>query len=480
MYTQENQDDYAEIAAQVKSLCKEMNLSSKELLSKVKSVNILKEQLNFAAYHDSMTNLYNRACFEKNIKQAVEYSDNTGKKIGLILLDLDNLNEINDSQGHNAGDEQIRLSGKLLQKLNKNTITTYRFGGDEFLLLAENLESKENIITISDTILELFSANDISISGGISIYPDDTRDTEEMLKFADMAMTEVKHNHKNNICFFHQLMKEKFLNKINIESRIQEAIEKQLFQLYYQPQFDIATGELRGFEALLRWHDEELGWISPEQFIPLAEESRLIIPLGTWIIETAITTLKRWEEQFAFKGILSVNVSPIQLQRPNFIDTFSSFVYSSGINPAHLEVEITEGVLIDNMEDTINKLNIIRSMGIGVSLDDFGTGYSSLSYLQILPLTTLKIDKSFISSIDSKSGIEANITNCIVTMVTNMGLETIAEGVETNDQLSVLKKINCKNIQGFLKGKPMPLFTCEKVLGGDSSAYLTIKDENLA
>ena len=192
MNISESNKEYMEIAEEVESLCKEMNISSKELLSKIKSVNILKEQLNFAAYHDSMTNLYNRACFEKNIKLAVENADRNGTKFGLILMDLDNLNEINDSEGHNAGDQQIRLTGKILQALNKNSISTYRFGGDEFLLLAENIDSKENIVTISDTLLEIFAANDVSISGGISIYPDDTRDTEEMLKFADMAMTEVK------------------------------------------------------------------------------------------------------------------------------------------------------------------------------------------------------------------------------------------------------------------------------------------------
>ena len=442
-----------------------------------KSVEALKEQLHFAAYHDTMTNLYNRSYYERKIKETVRNAQENNTKFAIAIFDLDNLKDINDAEGHNSGDNLIRHTAVLLQRLNKENITTFRFGGDEFILLAENLQSRENMITISDTVMELFAAADIRISGGIAIYPDDTAQPDEMLRFADMAMSEVKKNHKNSICFFHMLMKEKFLNKVNIESKIQNAIERDMFQLYFQPQFDISTGELRGFEALLRWHDDELGWISPEQFIPLAEETHLIVPLGDWIMKTAIYTLKDWEEKYNFNGILSVNVSPVQLQRPDFIDKFSALVYASKINPKHLEVEITEGVLIDNMENTVSKLNIIRNMNIGVSLDDFGTGYSSLSYLQILPLTTLKIDKSFISSINSQSGIEANITNCIVTMVTKMGLETIAEGVETNDQLSVLKEINCKNIQGFLKGKPMPRSICEKVLGGDKDAYITIKND---
>jgi len=239
------------------------------------------------------------------------------------------------------------------------------------------------------------------------------------------------------------------------------------FQLYYQPQFDVATNKLRGFEALLRWYDDEIGWINPEQFIPIAEETKLVIPLGEWILETAISTLKEWIEKYDFDGIMSVNVSPVQLKKPSFIFDLKDLIKKHSIPTHNLEIEITEGVFIDNKNEVIGLLNQIRDMGIGLSLDDFGTGYSSLSYLQLLPITTLKIDKSFIANITDKSGVEANITDSIISMVTKMGLDTIAEGVEKNEQLDILKKINCKNIQGFLKGKPMPKERCEQILGGD-------------
>jgi len=334
------------------------------------------------------------------------------------------------------------------------------------------------MVTISDALLEALNGEGINISGGITIYPDDSLQAEELMKFADMAMFDVKKNGKNNIAFFHHIMQDKFLKKMNLENRLSKAMADKCFQLYFQPQFDIATNKLRGFEALLRWHDDDLGWISPEQFIPLAEESRLIIlPLGEWVLDTALATLQKWQKLYSFAGIMSVNVSPVQLKESDFIDILGEKIKQYEIDPKFLEIEITEGVLIDNMQETVKKLNRIRAMGIGISLDDFGTGYSSLRYLQILPLTTLKIDKSFIANISSKDGVEANITDSIITMVTNMGLDTIAEGVETGDQLDMLKKINCHNIQGFLKGKPMPADICERVLNGDNSALLTIDND---
>ena len=195
------------------------------------------------------------------------------------------------------------------------------------------------------------------------------------------------------------------------------------------------------------------------------------------MLDTALATLQKWQKLYSFAGIMSVNVSPVQLKESDFIDILGEKIKQYEIDPKFLEIEITEGVLIDNMQETVKKLNRIRAMGIGISLDDFGTGYSSLRYLQILPLTTLKIDKSFIANISSKDGVEANITDSIITMVTNMGLDTIAEGVETGDQLDMLKKINCHNIQGFLKGKPMPADICERVLNGDNSALLTIDND---
>ncbi len=285
-----------------------------------------------------------------------------------------------------------------------------------------------------------------------------------------MAKLEAKKKGKNNITAFQTLMQEKFLSKLNIETKLSKAMVEKNFQLYYQPQFYTQSEKLRGFEALLRWHDDDLGWISPEQFVPLAEETHLVIPLGNWVIDTALRTLSEWEQRFNFDGIMSVNVSPIQFSQEDFISKFLKKIDFYKINPRHLEIEITEGVLIENVDSVISKLNEVKNLGIGISLDDFGTGYSSLRYLQMLPLTTLKIDKSFIKNIATDS----KLTEGILTLVSKMGLDTIAEGVEREEQLDLLKKFNCNTIQGFLRGKPMPKNLCDRLLGGDLSAILTI------
>jgi len=460
------------------SLTDELSLSRTNLRNKLDSIETLNQQLQFAAYHDTLTNLFNRAWFNNCLSSAIVKASHENSKFGIILLDIDDMKNINDSRGHNAGDELIRQLASILRKFERDTITPFRFGGDEFLVLAQDIRTRDSMVTISDALLEALNGEGINISGGITIYPDDSLQAEELMKFADMAMFDVKKNGKNNIAFFHHIMQDKFLKKMNLENRLSKAMADKCFQLYFQPQFDIATNKLRGFEALLRWHDDDLVWISPEQFIPLAEESRLIIlPLGEWVLDTALATLQKWQKLYSFAGIMSVNVSPVQLKESDFIDILGEKIKQYEIDPKFLEIEITEGVLIDNMQETVKKLNRIRAMGIVISLDDFGTGYSSLRYLQILPLTTLKIDKSFIANISSKDGVEANITDSIITMVTNMGLDTIAEGVETGDQLDMLKKINCHNIQGFLKGKPMPADICERVLNGDNSALLTIDND---
>ncbi len=472
----ENEQQLKRQNMRLASLTDELSVSRTSLRNKLNSIQTLNSQLLFAAYHDTMTNLNNRACFTKTMDEVIADAKKNGGQFGLILLDIDNLREINESRGHHAGDSVIRQCASILRKFETEDIVPYRFGGDEFIVISKHIPTRDSVFELGEDILAVFNHNSIGISAGIAIFPDDSDSSEDLLKFADMAKSEVKKDGKNNVVFFHQVMQEKFLAKMTIETKLSKAMADKVFQLYFQPQFDVGSGVLRGFEALLRWHDEELGWISPEQFIPLAEETNLVVPIGDWVMETALSTLSSWEEDYDFKGQVSVNVSPAQLKQPDFLDKLTEKINRIGIDVAHLELEITEGMLIDNVEETVKKLNKIRDLGIGLSLDDFGTGYSSLHYLQILPLTTLKIDKSFISNISDKEGIEANIIESIVSLVSKMGLDTIAEGVETPAQLDMLKKFNCHNVQGFLKGKPMPRNLCERVLGGDSSAILSIEN----
>lgn len=446
-----------EVTSQLKS-------SRLNLDSQLKNIQQLNEQLLFAAYHDSLTDLYNRSWLSTMMKVQIKETTEKNEKFGILLFDIDNMKDINDSRGHNAGDELLKQVATILKLMESKTVTATRFGGDEFVLLYKNIKDRDEAIEISKKSLRFLNAEGIGISGGISIFPDDSKKYEDLLKFADMAKIEAKKNGKNNVACFHSLMQEKFLSKLNIETKMSKAMASRNFQLYYQPQFDAKTKELRGFEALLRWYDSDLGWISPEQFIPLAEETHLVVPLGDWVMTTALATIKEWEMKFSFNGIMSVNVSPVQFVQEDFIEKLFKKIEKSGIDKKHLEIEITEGVLIDNVEDTISKLNKIREQGVGLSLDDFGTGYSSLRYLQLLPLTTLKIDKSFVSNIAAKDGFEANLTESIISLVSKMGLNTIAEGVENEEQLKMIQKFNCRTIQGFLLGKPMPKEQCEKLL----------------
>ncbi|MBQ2314865.1 MAG: bifunctional diguanylate cyclase/phosphodiesterase [Treponema sp.] len=460
------------------ALTEELSESRAGLQKKLGSMQALNEQLRLAAYHDTMTNLNNRACLHRDLESAEAEAKRTGGKFGLILIDLDNMKSINDSNGHSAGDDVIRKFAVTLRKRESGTVTAFRFGSDEFILLMQGISGREELQDEARSLIKEQNAENRGLSCGIAVYPDDTDVLADVLKYADMAVMEAKRNGKNQACIFQQYIRDKFLQRLNIEQKLSRAMADKIFQLYYQPQFDINSGTLRGFEALLRWHDDELGWISPERFIPLAEESRLVVPIGDWVLQTALSTLATWEKDHGFDGVLSVNVSPLQFKEADFLRKMQDCVTRTGINPQHLEIEITEGILIDNFDEILKKLNFIHDMGIGISLDDFGTGYSSMRYLQMLPLTTLKIDKSFITNISEAGGKETEITESIVSLVSHLGLDAIAEGVETDEQLATLKKFNCKNInvQGFLKGRPMPRDLCDRLVSGDKSAILTIKD----
>lgn len=429
------------------------------------------------AYIDILTGLYNRNKFLDDIAELTAQAQFNGTKLGLLLIDIDNMKIINDYNGHTAGDEVLKKSAEILKRFSKNIIKAYRFGGDEFLLAIKNCSSMDSITNVCDTVFESFNSEQIKISGGIAVYPDDSEEPEDLLRFTDIAMRHSKKDGKNRITNFKLEMQRVFIQKLNMQAKMSSALINNDFYLVYQPQFDIKTGDLRGFEALMRWHDKELGDIGPAIFIPLAEETGMILEIGDWVLNTAFCTLKNWQQKYSFKGIMSINISPMQLKQPNFIENIRNLLIKYNLNPDTVEIEITEGIMIENMNEAIEELNSLKNIGLRISLDDFGTGYSSLSYLQVLPLNTLKIDKSFITGITEKNGIQANITNSIITMVTKMGLQTIAEGVEKNEQLQILKEFNCHIVQGFLRGKPMPEQNCAAYLGGKKSALISLETE---
>lgn len=429
------------------------------------------------AYIDILTGLYNRNKFLDDIADLTAQAQFNGTKLGLLLIDIDNMKIINDYNGHTAGDEVLKKSAEILKRFSKNIIKAYRFGGDEFLLAIKNCSSMDSITNVCDTVFESFNSEQIKFSGGIAVYPDDSEEPEDLLRFTDIAMRRAKKDGKNRITNFKPEMQRVFIQKLNMQAKMSAALINNDFYLVYQPQFDIKTGDLRGFEALMRWYDKELGDIGSAIFIPLAEETGMILEIGDWVLNTAFCTLKNWQQKYSFKGIMSINISPMQLKQPNFIENIRNLLIKYNLNPDAVEIEITEGIMIENMNEAIEKLNSLKNIGLRISLDDFGTGYSSLSYLQVLPLNTLKIDKSFITGITEKNGIQANITNSIITMVTKMGLQTIAEGVEKNEQLQILKEFNCHIVQGFLRGKPMLEQNCAAYLGGKKSALISLETE---
>lgn len=421
---------------------------------------------------DPMTGFANRTGFADAFDITLETARFKKFYAALLVIDIDNLQNINDSLGAAAGDKLILDVADVLKQFQREYIQIFRYGDDEFAVIITNFESQDSLVNFIDCIYDAFQIKQIQVSGGISIFPSNTEQKDELIRFADMAVHYAKKNGKNSFIYFEPEMQRVFIQHLTIQTRMNAALIESNFTQYYQPQFDIQTGKLRGFEALIRWNDEELGNIAPSVFIPLAEETGLIVPIGRWVLYTALNTLNTWQAKYDFRGIISVNVSPIQLLGDGFVEELADMIETFKVDPSLLEIEITEGVMINNMGDAIDKLRQIKAMGCRVSLDDFGTGYSSLSYLQMLPLNTLKIDKAFINDITSADGVQATITRSIIDMVEKMGLETIAEGVENKEQLDILHKFRCNFVQGFLRGKPMPYSLCDAYLAGDVNALL--------
>lgn len=454
------------------ALSTELAESKTNLKTKLIKIENLNSNLQQVAFFDRLTGLPNRLRFTAIVTEELEFAQRHKGKFAIAIMDVDNLKTVNDSLGHETGDELLNRIAQKLRNLERENIRACRFGGDEFLLIIKNYEHQAELLhiinNIQNNLCDTYILDKVqlksAVSTGIATYPEDAQTLQDLLKYADIAMTDAKKRGKNTVSLFHSVMQENLLRRISMEKSMTEAMKKKLFQLFYQPQFDSQTLELRGFEALIRWFDPVIGYIRPDQFIPIAEETKFIITLGDWIIRTACATLKDWQERLGFTGILSINISPIQLQHPSFFDDFEQILLEYNITKGTIEIEITEGIILSNYESSIPILTKLREIGVGISLDDFGTGYSSLSYLQYIPLTCLKIDKSFIDNIALPNGIEYDITDAIVTLVNKLGLDTIAEGVETEEQLHIIKKLKCKTIQGYLTGRPVPALDCETLM----------------
>jgi len=418
-------------------------------------------QLLYLANYDALTSLPNRTHLIERLKQAIHLADRNGQHLALLFLDLDRFKGVNDSMGHASGDALLVEMSKRLSNCVRKGDTVARFGGDEFVFLLEGLRERRDAEPIAETILDAlnlpFEIDGVQVfmngSIGISTWPHDGESADLLLRRADAAMYRAKEL-GNSYAFYNPEIGALPERRFSMERELRRALERNEFELFFQPQIDLATGNCVGAEALIRWRHPEKGLILPDQFIPVAESTGLIVPMGAWVIRSACLHLKSWREGGMVPLRLTVNVSVKQFERGGLIQTLESSMSESGVDGRLLEIEVTESVLMQHpmTSDTLRELSM---MGILISIDDFGTGYSSLSYLKKLPVYKLKIDRSFVTTLPVDPDMLA-ITTAIVTMGSALRLKTIAEGVESREQLDILRRLGCDEIQGYYYSRPLP------------------------
>ena len=419
--------------------------------------------INFQAYHDLLTRLPNRALFKDRLGLAISHAKRHNQLLAVIFLDLDRFKVINDTLGHAMGDRLLQIAGQRLQRCLREEDTLSRFGGDEFTLLLTNIDNRADVIVVVEKVLKelkqpfVFGGNEVFVGAsiGISIYPDAGATLETLIKNADTAMYHVKGQGKNGYQFYSEEMNTDVHSRLNMERDLRKALDKEQFEVFFQPQVDVSSGEVVGMEALVRWHHPEKGLIYPDEFITLAEETGLIIDLGNWVLDTACAELSKWYE-LGFDNIkLGANFSPYQVEHVDFVPNVLMTLRKHGLPGECLEIEITESTIMKDLEIVVKKLRELSYYGIKIAIDDFGTGYSSLSYLQKFPINTLKIDRCFVNEI-MRGDSNRCIVDAIIYMGKGLGLNLIAEGVETKSQLEYLKDLGCTQVQGFIYGKAKP------------------------
>jgi diguanylate cyclase (GGDEF)-like protein len=421
------------------------------------------QDLLFIATHDALTGLPNRGMFHERLNHALARARRHDTKLSICFIDLDRFKNINDTLGHEAGDRLLQEMGRRLGSCLRETDTVARQGGDEFIVLLEELSDPQQSAKIAAKILSVVATPvllntreyQLTASIGISTYPDDGQDGAALLKNADSAMYRAKELGKNNFQFYSAQMNLHSLERLELEAQLRRAIERNEFLLHYQPKVDIRTGQVNGVEALLRWQHPDRGLVPPMQFIPLAEETGLIESIGRWVLQSACRQVRSWQKQGLPPLNVAVNLSARQFSDENLIQDIKAALTASGLNPTHLELEITESMVMREPEKAIQTLSELSAMGLRVAIDDFGTGYSSLSALKRFPVHNLKIDRSFIKDIPGDADNVA-ITQAIIALAHTLRMTVIAEGVETKEQSDFLSTSGCDDLQGFFFSKPLP------------------------
>lgn len=432
------------------------------VLRDVSLARVLSDKLFHSAHHDSLTGLPNRSLLNDRIERAITLARRRERKLAIMFLDLDGFKHINDSLGHLMGDKLLQSVARRLQDCIRSPDTVSRQGGDEFVVLLQDLNEPKDAAKTAERLLNAvakphyFERNEVFVttSIGISMYPGDGQDAEALFKRADAAMYEAKKNGRQSYQFFRLTADAHAEGRFSIEQGLRRALEREEFTLQYQPKIDLKSGAITGVEALLRWTHPTLGLVPPEQFIPVAEESGLILPIGAWVLQEACTQARSWANDGLSTGTMAINVSAVQFRTQNFLNGLLADLNKIGLPPQNLELEMTESVLMNNPELTGPILRTLRDNGVQVSVDDFGTGYSSLSYLQQFPLDALKIDRSFVQRIQN-SPDDAKIVSAIISMGRDLKLRVIAEGVETLADVKFLKTRDCDEAQGYYFSRPL-------------------------
>tara|TARA_R110002072_G_scaffold32211_3_gene98583 strand:- start:5196 stop:6926 length:1731 start_codon:yes stop_codon:yes gene_type:complete len=431
----------------------------------------LQEQITHLANHDQLTGLANRALFRMRLEHAISCAERRDESVAVLYIDLDRFKSINDSLGHAVGDKLLSVVATRFLETVREIDTVARLGGDEFAILLENVSQTYNVAVIAEKIIEKISqlinieGHDLHVgcSIGIALYPDCGEDVDAIINSADRALYKAKENGRNQHQFYAEEMNQQYLEQLNIDSELKNAFSKNEFVLHYQPKFDRISGAISGSEVLLRWNHPEQGMIYPGMFIPLLEKNGLISEVGRWVLESACKQHMLWQESGLDVGKIAVNLSGKQLAQRDFSNAVAGVISDTGISPESLELELTETLLIQDTESTMSVLNAFKSMGISIAIDDFGTGYNSFGYLKKFLIDTLKIDRSFIKHVTEK-GSEAAITTAIIGLSKDLGINVVAEGVETLAQLEFLQDKKVDEIQGYYFSRPVTADAMEDIL----------------
>ncbi|MFC5511587.1 putative bifunctional diguanylate cyclase/phosphodiesterase [Massilia jejuensis] len=469
-------EDVGALALTFNNMLDRIEKRERELESEIAERRRVEARLDRLAHFDPVTHLHNRHFFNERLEAAVLRSREQNRRAVLMFIDLDNFKAVNDTLGHDVGDDLLRLVARQLAAELRHEDMIARIGGDEFAILLEHVHDVDMALAVAAKCLAtlarpiLIGSHDIRIGAsiGISMCPDDTRDMHTLLKYADTAMYYAKNNGKNAYRLFTPDMQDDAEKRFVLDNNLRRALERNEFLLHYQPQVDLHSGAIIGAEALIRWRHPELGLISPADFIPLAEESGLIVPIGAWVLREACRELGRWHAA-GHPVRMAINLSGRQLQEPGMVASVLSILDEAGIEAQAIVLELTESMLMDASSATIECLHLLKRAGIELALDDFGTGYSSMSYLKTLPIGSLKIDRSFVRDLPGDAE-DAAITKAIIAMARSLRMNVVAEGIETEEQGRFLRENGCDKAQGYFYGRPLPGVQMRQLLDQARSA----------